>query len=226
MSKRSHPQTFPEELFRQLTQYIIETFVDELPSQQLISQNADEHHLPPGSLYPIEGWLVYLLAKTARIKTAVEIGTLAGYSASWIARALPSDGKLYTLELDAERAEFARNNLTSAGFGDKVTVILGDALTSLGQITESIDLLFIDAEKTQYPAYLDWAVANMPSGALILAHNAFAQGDIINNTLTLDEMRRNYVESVQLFNQRIAEDERLTGMIIPLGDGLMCAVVN
>lgn len=226
MVSRHHPQTFPDELFRQLTQYIIETFVDELPSQQLISQEATAQNLPPASLYPIEGWLLFLLAKIARIQTAVEIGTLGGYSASWLARALPADGKLYTLELDEERAEIARNSLALAGFGDKVDVIVGDALASLAQITEPVDLLFIDADKTQYPAYLDWAVEHMPSGALILAHNAFAQGDIINNTAALDEMRLNYVESVKLFNKRIAEDKRLTAMIIPLGDGLMCAVVN
>lgn len=226
MSQRQHPVSFPENVTQSLIQYITETFVDELPEQQMISEQARQQDIPAISLYPVEGWLIYVLAKLAHVKTAIEIGTLAGYSASWLARALPADGKLYTLELDPERAEFARQNLTQAGFGHKTEVIVGDALASLNQITEPVQLLFIDAEKTQYPAYLDWAVEHMSAGGLIMAHNAFAQGDILYNPTELNEMRQSYVEAVQIFNQRIAEDDRLTGMIMPLGDGLMCAVIN
>lgn len=217
---------FPEPVQRDLTHYLRTKFVDESPEQKQINIDAAEQALPQISLRPEEGWLLYFLVKLARVKTGVEIGTLAGYSASWIARALPDDGKLICLEVDHEHASIADNNMKRLGFADKVEIIVGDARDSLESMDGHFDLVFIDADKTSYPYYLDWALNHLKSGGLLLAHNAFQDGLIIENPDTVEEQHRDSTRAMQEFNQRVAEDERLTSIIIPAGDGLLAAIMD
>jgi predicted O-methyltransferase YrrM len=217
---------FPETVQRDLTQYLRSTFVDESPEQKQINIDAAQQSLPQISLRPEEGWLLYFLVKLARVKIGVEIGTLAGYSASWIARALPEDGKLICLEVDSTHARIANNNMKRLGFSDKVEIIVGDARDSLNGMDGEYDLVFIDADKTSYPFYLEWALNHLKSGGLLLAHNAFQDGLIIENPDEVEEQWRESTRAMQTFNQRVAQDERLTSIIVPAGDGLLAAIMD
>lgn len=217
---------FPEGTQKDLTRYLRETFVDEHPEQAQINIDAQAQHLPAISLRPEEGWLVYFLVKLARVKTAVEIGTLAGYSASWIVRALPDDGMLFCLEVDPAHAEIAENNMSRLGYSEKVQIIIGDARQTLSMLQGPFDMVFLDADKTSYPDYLTWAVAHLRTGGLLLAHNAFQNGHIVDKPDNVESVRRDAVQAMQEFNRRVAENTHLTSIIIPAGDGLLAAIKN
>lgn len=225
MSKRP-PLTFDPSIQAALTQYATDLFVDEWPVQQQINQEALQQGMPQIELRPHEGWLVYFLARLIKIERAVEIGTLAGYSASWILRALPEHGKLYTLEANPHHAEVAQVNFENLGMTHKVEMRLGMATDTLKNLNEIVDLVFIDADKESYPAYLEWSVEHVRSGGLILAHNAFRGGDILKPLDEHSDARRPSMEGIHIFNRQIAADSRLTGIIIPDGDGLLAAMVN
>ena len=217
---------FPETVQRDLTHYLRNTFVDESPEQKQINIDAARQSLPEISLRPEEGWLLYFLVKLAKVKVGVEIGTLAGYSASWIARALPDDGKLICLEVDSHHASIANNNMKRLGFADKVEIIVGDAHDTLDGMDGQYDMVFIDADKTSYPYYLDWSLNHLRSGGLLLAHNAFQNGLIVENPENLEEQWRDSTRAMQEFNQRVAGDVRLTSIIVPVGDGLLAAIMD
>ena len=129
------------------------------------------------------GKFLHLLARIHHAKRILEIGTLGGYSTIWLARALPPDGKLITIELDPAHAEIARRNLRSAGIADRVDLRLGAALDILPQIESdgesAFDLIFIDADKPSNVAYLEWAVKLSRSGAVIVLDNIVRDGAII-----------------------------------------------
>jgi caffeoyl-CoA O-methyltransferase len=225
-AEKRPPLVFSVDVQTALIHYITEHFVQELPAQARINDVAADNNMPQIELRAEEGWLVYFLARLSQAKTAVEIGTLAGYSASWLARALPDDGKLYTLEVSAKHAQVARQNLEALNLAHKVEIIVGDARHSLAKLTGQYDLVFIDADKISYGYYLDWTLEHLAPGGLLMAHNAFRNADILKNPDSFDEIRRNELKVLLAFNQRIASDPRLTSMIIPLGDGLVAAVRN
>jgi predicted O-methyltransferase YrrM len=136
--------------------------------------------LPDISVTPPQGKLLYLLAKAQKATAILEIGTLGGYSTLWLAKALQSGGRLVTLEADPAHAHIARANLERAGFGDIVDVRLGPALETLPQLAGPFDVIFIDADKPSYPAYLQWALKLSRPGTLIIADNVVRGGDIVD----------------------------------------------
>jgi caffeoyl-CoA O-methyltransferase len=136
--------------------------------------------LPPISIGPDEGKLLHLLARTCGARKAVEVGTLAGYSGTWIARALPADGRLHTFEFAEKHAAVARRNFARAGVAGKVLVHVGAALETLPGIEAEgpFDFVFIDADKAGYERYLEWALAHTRPGAVIAADNAYLFGKL------------------------------------------------
>jgi predicted O-methyltransferase YrrM/uncharacterized damage-inducible protein DinB len=140
--------------------------------------------LPEIAVAPVQGRLLQVLARAVGARRILEIGTLAGYSAIWLARALPAGGRLVTLELDPARAEIARGNLAQAGLADRVEVVTGRAVDSLdAMITRGeapFDLIFIDADKESCPQYLERAVALSRAGTLILVDNVMRRGRLID----------------------------------------------
>jgi caffeoyl-CoA O-methyltransferase len=152
----------------------------------------------------------------------VEIGTLGGYSGTWLARGLRADGRLITLELEPHHAAVARDHFAVAGVGEKVEVRVGNAHHLLPTLADEgpFDFCFIDAEKTGYDAYFDWALANVRPGGVIAAHNAFRGGALLDendNSHDADHMRR--------FNLRFAREPRLLSIVFPAGDGTLAGVV-
>ncbi len=129
---------------------------------------------------PAQGKLLHLLARAIGARRILEFGTLVGYSSIWLARALPSDGELVTLELDPGNAETARANLDRAGVGDRVEIIVGPAAESVARVRGPFDLVFIDADKASMPVYFTAALELVRPGALIIGDNTVRGGTVLD----------------------------------------------
>ncbi len=142
--------------------------------------------LPEIQVSPTHGKLLHLLARAANAKRILEIGTLGGYSAIWMARALPPEGRLVTLEFDPKHAEVARRNLARAGVADRVEIRIGAALETLPRLAEEkagpFDLVFIDADKQHNPDYFAWALRLARPGTFIVVDNVVREGSVLDAT--------------------------------------------
>jgi caffeoyl-CoA O-methyltransferase len=207
-----------------LSGYVQELFAPEDAVLQELRAESARCGLPEISVSAEVGRLLQLLLTTIQARTVLEIGTLGGYSGIWMARSLPADGRLLTLEIDPERAEVARTFIERAGLGAVVEVRVGDAIDILPGIAaagDRFDAVFIDADKERYPDYLEHALTLVRPGGLILADNAFWSGRVLDED-DADEGTR----AVQRFNRRLAEHPGLVATIIPIRDGLAAAVVR
>lgn len=169
--------------------------------------------LPPISVSPAQGKFLYLLAKTLGARRILEIGTLGGYSAIWMARALPADGHLISLEYSPRHAEVASGNVARAGLVGTVEIRVGDAREQLPALAsegaEPFDMVFIDADKGGYPAYLDWALELTRPGSLIVADNV-VRGGAVADGLSRDPN----VQGVRSYLEKVAADPRLEGTVM------------
>jgi predicted O-methyltransferase YrrM len=145
---------------------------------------SDAAGLPPISVSPSQGKLLMLLAKLANASRILEIGTLGGYSSIWLARALGSGGRLITLEANPKHADVARGNIAHAGFSSIVEVRLGDARAGIQALAaegaDPFDLIFIDADKSGIPHYLEWSLKLSHRGTLIIVDNVIRDGALID----------------------------------------------
>jgi predicted O-methyltransferase YrrM len=140
----------------------------------------DAADLPAIQVSRAQGKLLMLLAQSVGARRILEVGTLAGYSAIWLARALPKDGELVTFEIDAHHAEVAKKNIERAGFAKNVSVVVGPALESLASAKGPIDFAFIDADKVNNPRYFARAVELARPGAMIVVDNVVRGGKIVD----------------------------------------------
>jgi caffeoyl-CoA O-methyltransferase len=204
-----------------LENYLRETFAVEDPILKRIRKQTPEKGLPAISIKPEEGRFLQFLVAAIGARNAVEIGTLGGYSGTWIARGLPLDGRLITLEKEPHHALVAKEHFKLAGLEERTKVLVGDAHKLLRKLDRDgpIDFVFIDADKDGYPAYLDWALANAKPGGVIAAHNVFRHGAIVDPSN--DETR---TQIMREFNRRLATDQNLISHVFPAGDGLAIAV--
>ncbi|MFD4347962.1 O-methyltransferase [Streptomyces coelicoflavus] len=154
---------------------------------------SDAAGLPPVNVAANQGKLLQLLAQIQGARTVLEIGTLGGYSTIWLARALPSDGRLVTLEYSARHAEVATRNIARAGLDALVDVRVGPALESLPKLADEnpppFDLVFIDADKGNNPHYLEWALRLTSTGSLIVIDNVVRGGRVADADDTGDDVR-------------------------------------
>lgn len=203
-------------------EYITSLFARDDDVLAALREAADREGLPPISIGAVTGRLLQVLISAVRAERVLEVGTLGGYSAIWMARALPRSGRLVTIEIDERHADFARRYFTRAGLDDRIEVRVGRALDVLPAFDgERFDVVFLDADKEPLPTYLDWSLRLLRPGGLLVADNALWGGRVLDPT-TEDEGTR----GVREFNRRLATDERLRGTIIPVGDGLAVAVVG
>jgi predicted O-methyltransferase YrrM len=169
--------------------------------------------LPAINVSPNQGKLLMLLAKMQRAERILEIGTLGGYSTIWLARGLAKGGRLITLELESKHAEVARTNIKRAGLSDQVEVRVGAALESLKQLASenqsAFDLIFIDADKEGYPAYLEWSLKLSRPGTVLIADNVVRKGDIIDA-----ESSDSRVQGARTFLEKVGTNPRLTATAI------------
>lgn len=215
------------ELLREIDGYVEDLFA---PTDEILEaalRDSRRAGLPEINVSPNEGRLLQLLVEISGARRILEIGTLGGYSAIHFARALPDDGSLISLEIDEHHAKVARNNVERAGLSEIVEIRVGDARALLATIAEAdegpFDLIFIDADKESYPEYLDWSLRLSRQGTLILGDNAIREGSVMNPD---DPSAR----AMREFNERVARDPRLSGIVLPLIreriDGLAIARVR
>lgn len=145
---------------------------------------SDKAGLPQINVSPNQGKMLNLIARIRGARRILEIGTLAGYSTIWLARALPADGELITLEADPHHAEVATQNIAAAGVGDLVKVKVGKALDTLPTLTGVFDLFFIDADKVNNPRYFQWALEHSRPGSVIIVDNVVRSGLVIDAAST------------------------------------------
>lgn len=174
--------------------------------------------LPPIQISPIQGKLLQLLARACNARKILEIGSLAGYSGIWLARALAPDGRLISLEIDPKHALIIRNSFANAGVGDRTEVRVGKALDLLPQLTSEapFDLVFIDADKAPYPQYLDWALRLSRPGSIIVADNCIRGGKALRGSAEdYEEGTAGLIE----YNRRASSDPHLTSLALAIDEG-------
>ncbi len=185
-----------------------------------------EAGLPAIAVAPNQGKLLALFAQIHGARRILEIGTLGGYSTIWLARTLPADGRLITLEAVPLHAEVARANIARAGLSDRVEVLLGPATETLAKLTGPFDLIFLDADKESYPEYLDWSLRLSRPGTLIIADNVIRNGALID-----PDSEDSRVLGVRRFLEKVAAEPRLSATALQtVGskgyDGLAIAMVT
>lgn len=219
-----------QETWTAVDQFVSESMIGSDPVQeQTLRKNAEEE-LPAIDVAPNQGKLLYLLAKLRGAKRILEIGTLGGYSTIWLARALPPEGRLVTLEFSEKHAAVATANIARAGFADQVEVRVGPALDSLAELAgegeEAFDFIFLDADKPNNPIYLEWALRFSHPGTVIIGDNVVRDGEVANPDSTDDRV----LGSRHLL-EKMGADPRLEATAIQtVGskgyDGFAMALVN
>jgi caffeoyl-CoA O-methyltransferase len=174
------------------------------------------HGMPEIQVGPAEGRLLEVLLRLAGARRVVEIGTLAGYSALWMARALPEDGHLWTIEADSGHAAVAREVIADAGYSQRVTVLEGDAVEILPKLSDfgPFCAVFVDADKARYDRYGRWATANLRDGGLLIGDNAYLFGHLLED--------REDAEAMRCFHEEMAA--HYLSLCVPTPDGLALGV--
>ena len=203
----------PQERWSAVDSYIGENLVPADPVLEAALRASADAGLPPISVSPSQGKLLHLLARAQGARTILEIGTLGGYSAIWLARALPPEGRLITLEAEPRHAEVARANLARAGLGDVAEVRVGPAQDTLPKLQAAgdgpFDLIFIDADKPGYPDYLPWSVRLSRPGSMIIADNVVRDGAVADSASTDVN-----VQGVRRFIEMLAAEPRVSATAI------------
>ena len=217
-------------IFSKVDNYIAELFN---PADAMLKNTEaaiDAAGIPSISVSPNQGKFLQLLAKCCNAKKILEIGTLGGYSTIWMARALPKDGQLISLELEQQHADVANKNIAAAGLAAIVDIRVGKALDILPKLVAAgegpFDMIFIDADKPPYTEYFEWALQLSRPGTLIVADNVIRDGKVLDPHCA-DPM----VSGAQRFNLALATSNKVTATILQtVGskeyDGMALAVVN
>lgn len=177
--------------------------------------------LPTIQVPAVTGRFLQVLLRAAGARRVVEVGTLGGYSALWIARALPDDGQLVTLERDPGRSQIATGLLREAGMGDRVEVRTGDARTLLATLGPdgSLDALFLDADKSHLEEYVAQARRLLRPGGVLLVDNALWRGAVLDDRVTDAD-----TEALREATRIVSRDPAWLGTVVPVGDGVLVAV--
>jgi caffeoyl-CoA O-methyltransferase len=187
------------------------------PVVERIERQVEEQNIP--AVGPLEGQLLYLLVKTHRSADVLELGAAVGYSAIWLARGC--SGKVTTVELQAERAQQARQNLEDAGLGDRVQVVEGDAIVYLERTQDQVDCVFNDLlnsfpDEATVERCVQLSLARLRPGGLLLADNALGRGEVVRPS---SRQSRN----ITRYNELVARAPQLESVIVPLRDGVSVA---
>lgn len=218
------------EIFESVDHYISNLLGHEDDALITATRSLKEAGMPAISISPNQGKFLQVLALLCNAKNILELGTLAGYSTIWMARALPKDGKLITLEFDPKHAAVAQKNIERAGVAGQVQIKTGKALDILPQLHAEgagpFDMIFIDADKPPYAEYFEWALKLSRPGTLIVVDNVIREGKVLNENST-DAA----VNGAQRFNNVLGASSAVTATILQMVgvkeyDGMAIAVVN
>ena len=203
-------------------EYISGLFAPEDELLASLREEADRTGMPPIAISPDEGRLLQVLLTAIGARDVLEVGTLGGYSAIWMARMLPPGGRLLSIELEPSHAEFARRYVERAGFADRVEIRVGRALDVLPSLDgRQFDAVFLDADKEPLPTYFEWALRLVRPGGLIIADNALWGGRVLDADVTDAK-----TVAVRELNRRMATDPRVLSILVPTHDGVAVAVVR
>jgi predicted O-methyltransferase YrrM len=208
--------------------YMISSLIPQDELLEKVLENNKRAGLPGHDVAANQGQLLALFVQMTKAIRVLEIGTLGAYSSIWMARALPADGTLITLEADPTHADIARQNIHLAGLDERIKLIEGPALRSLENFGDipPFDLIFIDADKPNNPGYLEWALHYSRPGTLIVGDNVVRDGEVINSQS--DDAR---VQGVRRFIEMIGDNPRLTATALQTvgikgWDGFTLAIVK
>jgi predicted O-methyltransferase YrrM len=198
-----------QEQWAAVDRYIGEVLFPPDPVLQAALKDSEQAGLPPINVAPNQGKLLQLLAQLRGARSVLEVGTLGGYSTIWLARALPADGRVITLELEPKHAEVARRNFERAGLTAKIDLRLGRAVDTLAQLAAKgagpFDLIFIDADKASIADYFAWALKLSRVGTLIMVDNVIRKGAVVDAASTDEAVR-----GVRRFNDALAKEKRVS----------------
>ena len=202
-----------------LVRYLARVFKPEDAALKETRERSLKAGLPEIQVGSMDALHLEVLTRAVGAKKAVEIGSLGGYSGTAIARGLAKGGRLHTFELETKHAEVARESFRKAGVLDRITIHVGPALERLPECEHDapFDLVFIDADKESYPAYLAWAAHHLRVGGVVLGDNAFAFGEIADG-------RGAGPAAMREFNLELAQGGRFRSTMIPTGEGLAMGV--
>ncbi|GIP27722.1 O-methyltransferase [Paenibacillus sp. J23TS9] len=219
-----------KQTWEQVDEYITDLLCPNDPILDDVLTANRKADLPEIDVTANQGKLLQLLVQMKGAKRVLEIGTLGGYSTIWMARGLPADGKIITLELDSHHADVAKANIAHAGLEHMIEVRTGDALGQLAMMAEEemepFDLIFIDADKPNNPHYLNWALQFSRPGTVIIGDNVIREGEIINKHSTDPR-----IQGVRKFNEMITGNPKISATAIQtVGskgyDGFMIGIVK
>ncbi len=200
-------------LWSAIDQHYLDNVVKPDPRFETIRSTSSKAGLPAISISSIHGQFFELLVRVMGARYILEIGSLGGFSTAWLASGLPFGGKLISLELVPERAKITRENLNLFEFKAKVEVWVGDAIHNLSEMAQidqpPFDLIFIDADKAQYPHYLDLCIPLSRPGTLIIADNVVKHGMVYNEKIESDSQI-----GITSFHQKVADDPRLQATVL------------
>jgi predicted O-methyltransferase YrrM len=212
-----------QELWTAVDRYICDRLLPEDPALDAALRASDAAGLPPIAITPNQGRLLALLVRIHGARRILELGTLGGYSTIWLARALPPGGSLVTLEANPDYAEAARKNIAGAGLAEIVQLRVGPALETLPVLAaegEPFDLIFIDADKQNYPGYLEWSLKLSRPGTVIVADNIVRGGAILDANANANadagdpRPADGVVQGVRRFYELLAAEPRLSATAI------------
>ncbi|HVU20851.1 MAG TPA: O-methyltransferase [Rhizomicrobium sp.] len=214
-----------EKLWADVDSYLEDVLIGDDPALDTTRRASRAAGLPDIAVSATQGKLLQLMARMVGAKRILEVGTLGGYSAIWLARALPADGELITLEYDPKHADVARSNIKNAGLADRVEVITGAAIDTLPTLGGMFDFSFIDADKKSNPEYFQWALKLSRQGSVIVVDNVVREGRVIEGG-TNDAN----IEGIRRLNTMIAGEPRVSATALQtVGvkgyDGLAIALV-
>lgn len=189
------------------------------PDDSLLAEIAEytyrEHAHPHMLSGHLQGRLLSMISSLIRPRRILEIGTFTGYSALCLAKGLPEDGQLHTLELREEDAQLARGYFNRSKWGSRIFSHIGNALDLIGEIAETWDLVFIDADKPNYVNYFNRVLPQMRAGGCILADNVLFHGQVLEDQATGKNAR-----AIQAFNDYVSEQEGIERVMLPVRDGI------
>lgn len=209
-------------LNEELYKYIVNTFAEEDDILKSVVAETEKNGMPLIQVSPENGRFLQLLIKIIKAERVLEIGTLAGYSTIWMARGLPYNGKLITLEFEEKHADVAKQNFKKAGLENKIEIITGPALDSLDKLKgNKFDFAFIDADKVNINNYYEKIINMMTPGGIIAADNTLRHGDVVN-TESVEENTK----AIRIFNKKVASDPRVESLLVPISDGVTVCLVK
>jgi predicted O-methyltransferase YrrM len=168
--------------------------------------------------------LLHAMVKATGATRVLEVGTAIGYSTLWLATALPVDGRVITMEMDLQRASRARDHFAAAGFGDRISVMVGDATRFLHKVAGPFDLIFQDSDKQIYEPVLDRLVELLRPGGVLMTDNVLWDGEVVPGFVAQPKKKPQDTVAIAAYNQRLAADARLFTTFLQVGDGVSLSV--